>query len=271
MLGLPEPFLWKPTHSSFSEAWCSSSQRRKSSGVGKKVGCIGCNGFQSLSTTSSPGGGLGIMIGPCSSRRKSRSGMTSGVPRRVLLGRLWSALSAGISLDRHGCRRKDVGVCEQSLRGEDILLCTTHDILAVQHGTFVVRSHDVSEEKISAVFDREHEDPRCGRPFLQVEPRAEEILSIQTLTSREHRLSTVAGSTVVLRVANDELVEKTPDDDLLFRPFRLVERLGFPLAAPSPGEPAEPCARLEEVRSGQGQNDGADATDQADDYACGDT
>src|SRR4051794_10075074 len=42
MLGLPLPFLWKPTSSSRSVSWCRSSQARKSSGVAKKVGFIGC-------------------------------------------------------------------------------------------------------------------------------------------------------------------------------------------------------------------------------------
>jgi|KBSMisStandDraft_5_1062788.scaffolds.fasta_scaffold171235_1 hypothetical protein len=34
-LGLPEPFLWKPTSSSFAFAWFASSHSRKSAGVGK--------------------------------------------------------------------------------------------------------------------------------------------------------------------------------------------------------------------------------------------
>ena len=44
MLGRPEPFLWKPTSSSASVSWCSSSQARKSSGVAKKVGSIAGEG-----------------------------------------------------------------------------------------------------------------------------------------------------------------------------------------------------------------------------------
>jgi len=38
MLGLPDPFLWKPTSSSSALSWCSSSHAPKSSGVAKKTG-----------------------------------------------------------------------------------------------------------------------------------------------------------------------------------------------------------------------------------------
>src|SRR4030095_4861873 len=38
MLGLPLPFLWKPTHSSAASPWCAASQRRKAAGVAKRRG-----------------------------------------------------------------------------------------------------------------------------------------------------------------------------------------------------------------------------------------
>jgi len=38
MLGLPRPFLWKPTISSVACAECWASQARKSAAAGKKVG-----------------------------------------------------------------------------------------------------------------------------------------------------------------------------------------------------------------------------------------
>ncbi len=65
MLGLREPFLWNPTHSSAFVAWFAVSQRRKSAGVRKYFGVM---------TAYGPGvRKLAIPSGVCRFRAASRS------------------------------------------------------------------------------------------------------------------------------------------------------------------------------------------------------
>ena len=45
MLGLPEPFLWKPTQSSVFRAWCFSSHARSFDGESKNTGFIVANRY----------------------------------------------------------------------------------------------------------------------------------------------------------------------------------------------------------------------------------